>query len=46
MTDVERYRAQLLGRILQIAASGSIGVALLSTTHRGARTSLRAAVAA
>ena len=40
MNDVERYRAQLLSRILQIAASGSACVALLSTTQCGARSSL------
>ena len=41
MNDAERYRAQLLGRILQIAATGSVGVALLSTTQCGARSGLR-----
>ena len=41
MSDVERYRTHLLGRILQIVASGSVGVALLSTTQCGARASLQ-----
>ena len=40
MTDVERCRAQLLGRILQMSASGSNVVTLLSTTHCGAGSSL------
>ncbi|MEP7123159.1 MAG: ferritin-like domain-containing protein [Byssovorax sp.] len=41
MDDVGRHRAQLLARILQITASGSLGLALLSTAQCGARSSLR-----
>lgn len=44
MNDVDRYRAQLLARILQIAA-GSASVALLATSC-GARASLRVDTAA